>query len=129
MSFISTLCIVALIIIFYYVGMIGYDLYVDNQKKQQAEENTEVSIDVTDQLDSFQSYMISKEDKDGNVHKKFNSVLCQGMTPEKWNRLMNDAAEGSPNAELNNILHNYTISDATSADDTTGLDETISAIE
>lgn len=104
MSFATTILIVTVAILLYYVTMISYDLYMANIAKSQTEGKEEELIDVKDQLQDFQSYDVNTSDEETDRKKSLESFICKGLSPEKMNQLMIDAAEGTPNVELNNML-------------------------
>lgn len=106
MSFALTFLIVSGAIVLYYVGMIAYDLYASQVAKAGSDENKETPIDISGQLDGFESRDVNNADTDEETAKKksFVSFLCMGLTANKMNELMEDAASGTQNAELKNIL-------------------------
>lgn len=104
MSITTTLIIVIVGLFLYYAGMVSYDLYADKMSKAEADESKEEAIDVSDQLDNFSSLDVMKPDEEIQRRKSFESFVCKGLTPEKMNNLMEDAAKGSPNETLKNIL-------------------------
>lgn len=105
MSFISVFFIVLAFLAVYYAGMVVYDIYVDNQAQAEAEVNTEIPIDVSDQLEGFESCDIIKPE-DSTVRKqKFIQWLSQGLTADRMNSLMYDAAEGLQTPVLSNICY------------------------
>lgn len=103
MSLITTIIVVMALITLYYIVMIGYDIYVEKMRNDETEASNEEPIDVTDQLQDFESYDISRQE-DSNKKKAFVSWMSKGLSAEKMSRLMEDAATGTPNAELKNIL-------------------------
>lgn len=105
MSITTTILIVIGALALYYTGMVGYDLYADKMSKAEADEAKEESIDVSDQLDGFASYDVNKPDEEIEKRRTFESFVCKGLTPEKMNSMMEDAANGTPNEALRNILH------------------------
>lgn len=105
MSLTTTIILVMAAIFLYYVVMICYDVYVERMSMNEAEAVNEEPIDVSDQLQDFESYDISKQDDESTTKRRaFVSWICKGLSAEKMNRLMEDAASGTPNAELKNIL-------------------------
>lgn len=88
----------------YYVGMASYDMYADKMGKGEPEEAREESIDVSGQLGDFASYDVNRTDEETERRRSFESFLCKGLTPEKMSSLMEDAAKGTPNEALGNIL-------------------------
>lgn len=104
MSIATTLFIVIGCLFLYYAGMVSYDIYADKMSKAEADEAKEEPVDVSDQLEDFSSLDVSKPDEETLSRKSFESFVCKGLTPEKMNSLMEDAAEGTPNETLKNIL-------------------------
>lgn len=104
MSIATTLFIVIAGLLLYYIGMVSYDIYADKMSKLESDEAKEEAIDVSDQLDNFSSLDVNKPDEDVQKRKSFESFVCKGLTPEKMNNLMEDAAKGTPNETLRNIL-------------------------
>lgn len=104
MSIATTLYIVIGGLLLYYIGMVSYDMYADKMSKLETDESKEESIDVSDQLENFSSLDVNKPDEEIQKRKTFESFVCKGLTPEKMNSLMEDAAEGTPNETLKNIL-------------------------
>lgn len=105
MTIATTLFIVIGVLAIYYIGMVAYDLYADKMSKADAEDAKEESIDVSDQLDGFASYDVNKPDEEIQKRRTFESFVCKGLTVEKINSMMEDAATGTPNETLRNILH------------------------
>ena len=106
MSFAVTFLIVSGAVIVYYASMIAYDLYAAKMATAESEEAKEIPIDISGQLEGFESREINSIDTDEEFVKKksFVSFLCMGLSADKMNNLMEDAASGTPNAELKNIL-------------------------
>lgn len=104
MSFSTTILIVIGATLLYYAGMITYDLYVADKLKSESDENREELIDVRDQLQDFKSYDVNTPDEETRKKRSFETFFCKGLSAEKMSHLMEDAAMGTPNAELKNLL-------------------------
>ena len=104
MSIATTIIFVVVIIGIYYASMIAYDLYTEKMKHDQSEVSAEEPVDVSDQLAGFESYDISNQDETAQKKKALISWMCKGLSPEKMNSLMQDAVDGTPNADLKNII-------------------------
>ena len=104
MTIATTLFIVLGLLGMYYVGMIAYDMYADKMSKAESEESREESIDVSGQLGDFTSHDVDRPDEETERRRSFESYFCKGLTPEKISSLMEDAAKGTPNEALGNIL-------------------------
>lgn len=105
MSIATTILIVAGVLALYYVGMVAYDLYAAKMAKLQSDAQQEELIDVSDQLDQFTSHDVNAPNEESVKKQSFLSFICMGLTPQKMNQLMDDAATGTPNSDLRNILH------------------------
>lgn len=104
MTIATTLFIVLGLLGLYYIGMVSYDMYADKMSKAESEETVEESIDVSGQLGDFASYDVNRPDEETERRRSFESFFCKGLTPEKISSLMEDAAKGTPNEALGNIL-------------------------
>lgn len=104
MTLLTTIFIVLFLVIIYYVGMISYDLYAAKMAKLKEEENREVPIDVSGQLDDFESQDIDNQSEDDMRRKTVVTWICKGLSAQQMNRLMEDAVSGTANADLKNIL-------------------------
>lgn len=104
MSIATVILIVAGLLIAYYVAMVSYDLYSAKMAKLNSDAQQEELIDVSDQLDQFVSQDVNSPDEDMVRKQNFLSFVCKGLSPQKMSQLMEDAAEGTPNADLRNIL-------------------------
>lgn len=104
MSIATTILVVATLIGLYYIGMIGYDLYAAKMLEQQSDIDAEESIDVSDQLNDFESHTIQNQDESTVKKRSFISWISKGLSSDKMKRLQEDAAKGTENEELKNIM-------------------------
>lgn len=104
MSITTVLIIIIGLLILYYVGMIAYDLYMDKLKSESESSEKEETIDISDQLDDFESIEISRtSDSDTFANKVMKQ--CLGFDADTIGQMMDDAGNGKHNAGLNNLLY------------------------
>lgn len=106
MSISMSILLVLVAALLYYLCMIAYDLYVAKMTSLESEEFKEVPVDVSEQLDDFISYDVDPTtDSEHENRKSFENFICKGISPTKMNELMEDAATGTPNADLKNLIY------------------------
>lgn len=103
MSVLTVVIIVATGLVLYYVGMVGYDLYRDKLSEANAETAGEELIDISDQLDSFDTLDVNPSPDQQKRVKKSVSKICKGLRAEEISGLMTQIAEGSQNETIENL--------------------------
>lgn len=104
MSVTTVLLIVGGLLLLYYAGMISYDLYMDKLKEANAETAKEELIDISDQLDTFDTLDINTPSRSSQpAPRKSPSLACQGLRAEQISDLFSIVAEGSDNETIENL--------------------------
>ena len=112
MSITTAIIITVAGLVLYYCFQIGYDLYLDSLAQANKDEDKEKAIDISGQVEGFESVPVNNQKVEESVFRKFQHVLSLGVSAEKMNRMANSIAEGSDVRELKNMLfaiQNYEI--------------------
>lgn len=89
----------------YYIGMICYDMYLDQLAQANQEDDDEVAVDISDQAEEFEAIPVNKTDEQETKKNRFENMLRAGISAEKANRMVKSIAEGSPAKGLESILY------------------------
>ncbi len=89
----------------YYVGMIAYDMYLDKLSEANKEEDNEEAVDISEQVQDFQSIPVNKPEEQDEKRNRFENLLRAGITAEKASRMMNSISEGNPAKELDSVVY------------------------
>lgn len=101
MSFLSILIPLVGLLLLYYAGMIGYDLYIAKLKKATTAGNTESEIDISDELEGFAPIEVNRKEENPSAPV----ATCCGMDIENLRSLMESAANGKAFEGLDNISY------------------------
>lgn len=89
----------------YYVGMICYDLYLDQLAQANKDEDNEQAVDISEQVSDFQSIPVNLTGEKEETRNRFENLLRAGMSAEKANRLIHAISEGNTTKELENVMY------------------------
>lgn len=89
----------------YYIGMICYDMYLDQLAQANQEDDEEAAVDISGQAEEFEAIPVNKTDEQETKKNKFENMLRAGISAEKASRMMKSIAEGSPAKGLESILY------------------------
>lgn len=106
MTITTAIIITLAILVVYYSITITYDLYAARLAKAAVDEDNEEIINITDQLDDFQSIPVNNDDREVKIEQNFKNALMGGISADHAHMLMEDAANGTRSQELDNILTN-----------------------
>lgn len=96
-----TLCLLAV----YYIGMVCYDLYLDQIAQANKDVDSEQAVDISDQVSDFHSIPVNKTDEIEDKQNRFENLLRAGITADKADRMMRSIAEGTPAKELEQVMY------------------------
>ncbi len=89
----------------YYVGMITYDIYRDKLAQASNDEGNEEPVDITEQVQDFQSIPVNKPEEQEAKKNRFENLIRAGITAEKASRMMQSLSEGNPAKELESVMY------------------------
>lgn len=110
----TAIVITAMLLLLYYCGAIAYDLYMAKLAQANKDENKEEAVDISGQVSEFSSIPVDHQDEKQAKARKFEDLICTGISTAEASRMMKSAAEGTSGKELENIYHTIKSNQATS---------------
>lgn len=105
MAISTTILITIGLLAIYYIGMISHDLYLQKIAQAIKDDDNEMAVDISDQVNDFQSIPVNKPEEENTTQNRFENLLRAGITAEKASRFMDSIADGTPLKELENVMY------------------------